>query len=131
MKVMKNRICLLCSLMSDIIYQSQSINIILKHANGGTLQEKHQLTFRDAQMDGTRNTLFPTSLLLRLLERVITRHSYVPVSLVLTFFRRTVLHLWIFQLNTTSIAWILEDFPRLVISGVEDVVTLQLRSAPL
>ncbi|KAF3837601.1 hypothetical protein F7725_005065 [Dissostichus mawsoni] len=52
MKGMKNRICFLSSLMSDIIYRSQSVNIIFHMTMKETLQEKHQLTFRDGQMDG-------------------------------------------------------------------------------
>ncbi|KAF3855495.1 hypothetical protein F7725_016218 [Dissostichus mawsoni] len=124
MKGMKNRICFLSSLIASTSS---------KHANGGTLQEKHQLTFRDAQLNGAHK-LSHVSL------PAIIGVSYNPTLVgsrvvgadVLQDNRSvSVLHLWIFQLNTTSITWILVFVKQLIIFEEEDVVILQLRSLPL
>ncbi|KAF3837600.1 hypothetical protein F7725_005064 [Dissostichus mawsoni] len=124
MKGMKNRICFLSSLMSDIIYRSQSVNIIFTHDNEGTLQEKHQLTFRDGQMDGAHK-LSHVSL------PAVIGESYNPTLVPSRVVGADVLqdnrsisvpHLWIFQLNPTTITWILVCFIQPVISEVEDVM---------
>ncbi|KAF3848122.1 hypothetical protein F7725_021150 [Dissostichus mawsoni] len=107
-------------LMSDIkrYYRSQrmSSTTSLQYANGGNLQEKHKLTFRDAQIDRGNKLLF------RITQSPNqTRVVSCVVDADVLQDNRTIT----FPLQKTMELWIMEGSNQLVISEVQDNVVIE------